>query len=80
MFFAQKLANNEQVSNLLRKNKRLAHLLIFGERPEPFAHSLSVVMSDLSNSLTSLFNKEGMSELLMFFWTYKKYDFIQNYF
>ena len=76
MFFAQKLANNEQVSNLLRKNKRLAHLLIFGERPEPFAHSLSVVMSDLSSSLTSLFKKKGMSELILVFLNSKKYDFI----
>ena len=40
--------------------------LIFSERPERFAHSRSFVMSNLSDSLTSLFIKEGMSELLIF--------------
>ena len=46
--------------------------LIFGEWPEPFSHSRSFVMSDLSNSLTSLFKNEGMSELLTIFKLPKK--------
>ena len=58
--------------------------LIFGEWPEPFAHSRSFVMSDLSDSLTSLFQKEGMSESLRIFKLTKKctkkYDFIQKKF
>ena len=37
--------------------------LIFGEWPEPFAHSRSFVMSDLSDSLTSLFKKRGNEQI-----------------
>ena len=42
-------------------------MLIFGEQPEPNAHSLSVVMSDLSNSLTSLFKKKERANCPCFF-------------
>ena len=38
-----------------QKNKRLAHLLIFGERPERFTLGRSFLVSNLSESLTSLF-------------------------
>ena len=62
------------------KKERFAHLLIFGEQPERFAHGHSFLVSDLSESLmvahfwwatwaihvlTSLIKKEGMSELLI---------------
>ena len=33
------------------KNERFAHLLIFGERPEGFAHNRSFPLSDLSESV-----------------------------
>ena len=59
-----------------QKNKRLAYLLIFGEPPDPFAHNLSFVMSDLSDSFTSLFKKEGMWELLIFFKLTQKFNSI----
>ena len=36
-------------------SEKTSDWLIFGERPEPFAHSCSFVMRDLSNSLISLF-------------------------
>ena len=49
------LRKNELMSNLLKKNKRFAHSLIFGEQPERFAHSLSFLVSYLSDSLISLF-------------------------
>ena len=49
-FFAKK----ERMSNSLKKNKRFAHLLIFGELPERFAHGRSFLVSDLSNLLTLL--------------------------
>ena len=52
----------------MSKSLMIAH---FWEQPERFAHSRYFVMSDLSmsNSLTSLFQKEGMSESLVFFIT-----------
>ena len=46
--------------------------LSFVEQPERFAHSHSFVMSDLSNSLTSLFWKGRMSEALGFLNLQKK--------
>ena len=42
------------MNDLLKKNKRFAHSLIFGERPEGFAHGGSFLVSDLSDFLTSL--------------------------
>ena len=42
---------NEQMSDSLKKNERFTHLLIFGERPERFAHDRSFPLSDLSESL-----------------------------
>ena len=49
-FFAKKWANER----FAQKKERFAHLLIFGERPEQFAHGRSFMLSDLSDSLTSL--------------------------
>ena len=43
-FFVQKLANER----FAQKNERFTHLLIFGERPERFAHNSSFPLSDLS--------------------------------
>ena len=53
-------------------SEKTSDWLIFSERPEPFAHSRSFVMSGLSDSLTSLFKKEGMSESLRIFKLTKK--------
>ena len=68
-----------------QKNKRFAHLFIFGERPEQITHCGSFLVSDLSdlltslifvsdmsNSLKSLIKKEEMSELLMVFLNVQK--------
>ena len=65
-FFAKKRAN-EQFAQI---NERFVHSLIFGERPERFAHIViicerperidhgrSFLVSDLSDSLTSLIKK-----------------------
>ena len=41
-------------------------LHLFGEQSERFSHSRSFVKSNLSDSLTSLFKNEGMSESLVF--------------
>ena len=46
------LCAKERMSNLLRKNDRFAHLLIYHERPERIAHGHTFVMSGLSDSLT----------------------------
>ena len=46
-FFAQKWANEW----FAQKNERFTHSLIFGERPERFAHNCSFPLSDLSESL-----------------------------
>ena len=35
-----------------QKNKRLAHLLFYHERPERITHGRAFVMSNMSNSLT----------------------------
>ena len=71
-FFAKKWADE----GFALKNEQLAHLLIFCERPERFAHGRSFLVSNLSNSLTSLVKKEGMSKSLGVFFnvqnTYKK--------
>ena len=40
--------------------------LICGEQPEQIAHGSSFLVSDLSDLLTSLTKKEGMSESLIF--------------
>ena len=54
---------SEQIARFFQKNERKSYLLkktrdslIFGNWPERFAHSSSFVMSDLSDSHTSLFN------------------------
>ena len=47
---ARFLPKNERMSDSL-KNERFAHLLIFGEQPERFAHGCSFPLSDLSDSL-----------------------------
>ena len=52
----------------------------FWEQPERFAHSRYFVMSDLSNSLTSLFQKEGMSESLVFYYNFFKYKIVLTLF
>ena len=64
---------SEQITRFLRKNEQFAHLLIFGEWPERFAHGPeriahghSFLVSNLSDSLTYLIKKEGMSESLVF--------------
>ena len=44
---ARFLPKNEQVA---QKNERFAHLLIFSEQPERFAHGHSFLVSDLSDS------------------------------
>ena len=46
------LCTKEQMINLLRKNERFAHFLIYHERPERIAHGHTFVMSGLSDSLT----------------------------
>ena len=57
------LPKNERMSDSLKKR---VISLIFGERPEQFAHGRSFLVSDLSDSLTSLTKKGGMSESLIF--------------
>ena len=49
LIFCKKWANNVWMSDLQKKNKRFAHSLIYGERPEP---KRSFLVSDLSDSLT----------------------------
>ena len=46
---ARFLSKSEQMSDSLKK---VSNLLIFGERPERFAHDRSFLVSDLSESLT----------------------------
>ena len=49
--------------------KKPSDSLIFGEQPERFANGRShrsILVSDMSDSLTSLIKKEGMSESLIF--------------
>ena len=46
-FFVQKWANEQ----FAEKNERFTHSLIFGERPERFAHDRSFPLSDLSKLL-----------------------------
>ena len=46
-FFAKKITNER----FAQKNERFAHLLIFGEQPERFAHCCSFLVSDRSESL-----------------------------
>ena len=46
-FFAQKWTNERYA----QKNERFTHSLIFGERPEQFAHDCSFPLSDVSESL-----------------------------
>ena len=87
------LRKNERIRDLLKKNEPFFHSLIFGERPEWFAHGCSFLgsnlneslmvahfwwatwaicshhsflVSDLSDSLTLLTKKEGMSDSLIF--------------
>ena len=89
LFFVQKWANER----FAKKNERFTHLLIFGDRPERFAHDCSFplselseslmvahfcwatwaicshrsfLLSNLSDSLTLLTKKEGMSDSLIF--------------
>ena len=73
LFFSEKWANER----FAQKNKRFAHfwwatwanrswLLIFGEQPERFAHSHSFVMSNLNDSLTSLFKKREWAKRSFF--------------
>ena len=69
LFFAQKWANErfaQKKERFTQKKERFTHLLIFGERPEPFAHHRSFPLNDLSDSLTSLTKKEEMSDSLIF--------------
>ena len=61
----------------ISKSLMIAH---FWEQPERFAHSRYFVMSDLSNSLTSLFQKEGMSESLVFYYNFFKYKIVLTLF
>ena len=49
-FFAQNWANER----FAQKNEQFTHSLTFGERPEQIAHGHSFLVSDLSDSLTSL--------------------------
>ena len=49
-FFAKKWANER----FAHKNEQFAYSLIFGELPEWIAHGRSFLVSDLSDSLTSL--------------------------
>ena len=72
-FLTKKLANGR----FTKKTKRLVHSLIFGERPEQITHGHSFLVSDLSDSLTSLIKKEEMSESLIknVQKTYQTYDF-----
>ena len=42
---------SEGIARFLPKNERFTHSLIFGERPERFAHDRSFPLSDLSESL-----------------------------
>ena len=74
------LRKNEEMSNSLKKTsdsliRSFAHfwwatwaicslLLIFGERPEWIAHDCSILVSDLSDSLTSLIFGEPPEHLL----------------
>ena len=73
LFFSEKWANER----FAQKNKQFAHfwcliwanrsrLLIFGEQPERFAHSHSFVMSNLNDSLTSLFKKREWAKRSFF--------------
>ena len=39
------------MSDSLKKNEQFTHSLIFGERPEQFAHNHSFPLSDLSKLL-----------------------------
>ena len=73
LIFNKKWANGR----FTKKNKRLVHSLIFGERPEQITHGHSFLVSDLSDSLTSLIKKEEMSESLIknVQKTYQTYDF-----
>ena len=51
------LQKNEHIMSecaICSKNERFAHLVIFGVRPELFAHGHSFLVSDLSNLLTLL--------------------------
>ena len=52
------------------KNEQFSHLLFFGEQPEQIAHGRSFVMSNLSDSLTSLLTKREIANF--FRKTYKK--------
>ena len=63
---------SKRIARFLRKNgrmsdwlKKTSDLLIFGEQPERIAHGRSFLVSDLSDLLTSLIKKEGMSESLI---------------
>ena len=38
----------------IKKKEQFAHSLIFGEQPEQIAHSRSILVSNLSDLLTSL--------------------------
>ena len=49
-----------------RFSERITRFLRKKERPEQIAHGRSFLVSDLSDSLTSLIKKEGMSESLIF--------------
>ena len=62
------LPNNEEMWNSLQKNERFAHSLIFGERPEGFAHDRSFLVSNLSDSLTSLTRKRGNEQITHLSW------------
>ena len=46
------LQKNVWMSNSLKKNEWFAHLLIFGEQPELFAHSRSFLVGKLSDLRT----------------------------
>ena len=67
-FLSKSLVFGKKMSEwaIRKKNERFAHSLIFGEQPEGIAHGRSFLVSDLSDSLTLLTKKEGMSESLIF--------------
>ena len=62
------LRKNERMSDLLRKNELLAHLFIFGEQPEWFAHGPSFLVSDLTEALIFGDQHERFAHIAHFWW------------
>ena len=64
--FCKKWANNEQMSDLLKKTSDSLLCSFFGEWPEQITHGHSFLVSKLSDLLTSLIKKEGRNKSLIF--------------